>query len=187
MIQSLYRESQLDGRSWINCQTSSSVIDSIRSSPVVTSIKISFHQSHYCGHRFLDLASQISQNYSSLSRSVDPILMRTSLLQWTNYRQHLLQKLIETHIYVSVKLQQSHCKQQYHLKSKNQSHNYNIETITDDRIKIQVISYMVTLSTSYFLTTICTRHPISIQQIRNSSISKKVICASIYLDQSPSS
>ena len=38
----------------------SHMIDLISSSPIVTSMKILFHQSHYCGHRFSDLASQIS-------------------------------------------------------------------------------------------------------------------------------
>ena len=56
----------------------------------------------------------------------------------------------------------AHCEQQYHLKLKDQSHNYSIEIITDDRIEIQMISRIVMLSTNCSLTTICTHYPVSL-------------------------
>ena len=63
---------------------------------------------------------------------------------------------------MSIKLQQPYCEQQCHLRSKNQSHNYSIETITNDRVEIQVISRIVMLGSSYSLTTIHTRHLVSL-------------------------
>ena len=51
------------------------MINSISSNSIIIFMKIFFHQSHYCGHRLSDLVSQIPQDYFSLSRSIDSILI----------------------------------------------------------------------------------------------------------------
>ena len=63
-------------------QIHSSIICKIQSTQVyMKSYENSFLSFTYHGHRFLDLAFQILQDYSSLSRLIDPILMHTPLLQ----------------------------------------------------------------------------------------------------------
>ena len=91
------------------------------------------------------------------------------------------------HIYVSVKLQQSYCEQSYHCSSKDHSHNYSIKIITDDRIKIQVISHMITLSTGCSLITIRTCCLMSLQYRSEIYLPqrKQSVRRSIWIDHRP--
>ena len=91
------------------------------------------------------------------------------------------------HVYVSAKLQQSHCEQSYHRRSKNHSQNYSIETITDDQVEMQVISHMIILGTSCSLTTIRTHCSIFLHCRLETHLSrrKRSVRWSIRIDHCP--
>ena len=167
MIQSLYHESRLDCRSWINRQTSSSVID-----------KFDKLKSNYdpCENSFSSITLLWSQNLRlSLSNLIGLLLsIKINRFHLDAYPTLTVDQLSPTsttrahwdYVYISIKLQQPHYEQSYHLKSKDHPYNYSIETITDDWVEIQVISRMVTLSTSYSLklSTLVTQYLYTIDQ-----------------------
>ena len=139
MIQSIYHESRLDGRSWINHQTS--------------------HQSY-------DRFDQLKSNYDFYRDSFPSII-----LLWPWILELSLSNVIG--LLLSIKVDRSHFDAHpnsynrptianIHYKGSLRPMYYSIEIITDDWIEIQMISRMVMLSTSYSLTTICTRHSVSL-------------------------
>ena len=109
----------------------SHIIDSISSSPIMILMKIFFINYTAMATTFgLNLLNFIGLFFSikidrfHLDAHSAPTIDQLSPTSTI--------KIQKDYVFVSVKLQQPHCEQSCHRRSKDHSHNYSIKTITDD-------------------------------------------------------
>ena len=141
----------------------SHMIDSISSSPIM--ILINFF--------FINHTAMATDLWLSLSNFIRPLLsIKVDRFHLDMYPTPIVDQLLSTYTtknqvvkrsyFCTIKLQQPHCDQLCYHSLKDHSHNYSIEMITDDWVKIYIFSHMIMLSTSCSLITIHIYHSVSL-------------------------
>ena len=112
----------------------SHMIDLISSSLIVILMKTLFHQSHYCVPQTYGLSLS---NFIRLLLfiKVDRVYLDTHfapIVDQLSPTYTIRSQVVKRSYFCVIKLQQPHCEQSCHHRSKDHSRNYNIEIITDN-------------------------------------------------------